>query len=79
MCDFAIRDIKKGEMITINSRIEVCNELRTLIEVTETGRVKNFKQIGGGYRNATVSYLLDGKPKELKLRRIEGKWRILQA
>jgi hypothetical protein len=79
MCDFAIRDIKKGEMITINSRIEVCNELRTLIEVTETGRVENFKQISGGYRNATVNYLLNGEPKVLKLKRVDGSWRILHG
>ena len=66
-------------MITINSRIEVCNELRTLIEVTETGRVENFKQISGGYRNATVTYLLNGEPKVLKLKRVDGSWRILHG
>jgi hypothetical protein len=77
-CDFASRPIKKGEMITINSRIEVGFELRSFLNVYEKAAVKNFKWLKGGYRNAVVTYTLtNGTEKTLTLKRLRGKWRIV--
>ncbi len=76
-CDFALRDIKKGEMITTNATEEILFELTTYIEAHEKESISNFNKIQGGYRNATVSYAVDGKSKLLCLRREEGNWRIV--
>lgn len=65
MCDIAVRPIKKGEMITTNAKIEVKAELETFIEVYETSKkVLDFTVLKGGYRNATVSYSLQIKPRK---------------
>ena len=79
MCDVAIRPIKKGEMITTNAKIEVQKELETFIEVYEnTKDIQDFTWLKGGYRNAEISYRLpNNKKKGLKLRRINGNWRVL--
>ncbi len=76
-CDFALRDIKRGEMITTNATEEILFELTTFIEAYEKESISNFSKIKGGYRNATVSYKLDGKSKLLCLHREDGNWRIV--
>ncbi|MDA0207974.1 MAG: hypothetical protein O3B64_01005 [bacterium] len=79
MCDIAIRPIKKGEMITTNATTEVRKELQTFLEAHEGIEIKDFKWLKGGYRNATVSYLVsNGSKKVLNLKRIDGNWRILK-
>jgi hypothetical protein len=78
MCNYAIRSIKKGEMITTNATREVQAELETFLEVHEKTPVANFKWHKGGYRNAAVSYSLpDGSIKTLTLKRSKGNWRII--
>lgn len=77
MCDYAIRDIKKGEMITINATDEVKFELKTFVDSYENTKVSNFKREKGGYRNAVVSYSVGQKKKRLTLKRINGNWRIV--
>lgn len=78
MCDIAIRPIKKGEMITTNATKEVQKELETFVEIWEGKKVKNFRWLKGGYRNASISYKIPGgKKKTLDLKRIDGNWRIL--
>lgn len=78
-CDFAIRDIKKGEMITTNATKEVLFELKTFVASYENESIGDFKKIKGGYRNATVSYKLNGNKKVLSLNRQEGNWRIVKT
>jgi hypothetical protein len=79
MCDIAIKPIKKDEMITINASIEVQNELETFIEVLEKPhRVTAFQRLHGGYRNAIVAYLVGGKKKQLRLKRTDGNWKIIE-
>lgn len=77
MCDYAIRPIKKGEMITTNATVEICNELKTFIESHESSEISDFNWINGGYRNAMVSYSIGNRRKELSLKRIDGNWRVL--
>lgn len=77
-CDYAARPIKKGEMITNNSRVEVGFELTSFLGVYENSPISNFKWLKGTYRNAVVSYSLpNGIKKILTLKRMRGKWRIL--
>jgi hypothetical protein len=76
MCDYAIRPIKKGEMITTNATLEVRNEIETFVEVYEQAPLTKFKWLKGGYRNATVSYNVGNKTKELTLKR-DGNWQIV--
>lgn len=77
-CDYAIRPIKKGEPITINANSEVQYELETFVADHEASKVTDFEWLKGIYRNAVVSYKLsNGKQKTLKLKRIQGNWRIL--
>jgi len=80
MCDIATMPIKKGEMITTNAKVEVQKELETFIEAYENPKkISGFKWIKGGYRNAVVSYTLPRKKKKtLKLKRIDGNWRVLE-
>ncbi len=79
-CDYAIRDIKKGEPITINANLEVRHELETFVATHEKAKIFDFKWLKGGYRNAEVRYTLPrGRLKTLKLRRISGNWRILNV
>jgi hypothetical protein len=73
-CDFAIRDIKKGEMITVNATLEVLTELTTFVENMEKTSIKDFRRVKGGYRNAVISYNVKGKNKLLTLKRINGNW-----
>lgn len=78
MCDVAIKPIKKGEMITTNATKEVQKELETFVEAREGVKATTFRWLKGGYRNATIRYMLpDGKEHELELKRIDGNWRIL--
>lgn len=79
MCDCAIQDIKRGEMITTNATIEIQSELETFVEAYEkTKTVTDFKWLKGGYRNAVVSYKLPNKgTRRLVLKRIDGNWRII--
>src|SRR5690606_37230474 len=79
-CDYAIRDIKKGEPITINATQEIQHELKTFAAAHEKVEITNFKWLKGGYRNAVVSYSLpkDSKKKTLVLKRIMGNWRVLE-
>ncbi len=76
MCDYAIRPIKKGEMITTNASKEIRNELITFVEALEQTTVKDFTWDRGGYRNAVISYSLAGKRRTLSLQRIRGNWRV---
>lgn len=80
MCDVAIRDIKKDEMITVNATKEVQYELETFVAEYENKKpISNFTWVKGGYRNAVVEYVLsDGAKKQLTLRRSEGNWRIIK-
>lgn len=73
-CDFAIRDIEKGEMITTNASDEILFELTTFVESYEKQPISKFKRLKGGYRNATVSYSINGNKKLLHLRREKGNW-----
>jgi len=77
-CDYAISDIKKGEPITINSRLEIEHELKTFAQNYEKASINDFEWLKGGYRNATISYSLQsGTKKTLILKREDGNWRIL--
>lgn len=78
MCDYASRSIKKGEMITTDATLEIRNELETFVETHEQTKVKNFKWLKGGYRNAVISYSVVNKNKELTLKRVEGNWHIIK-
>lgn len=79
MCDYAIRPIKKGEMITTNATIEVKNELETFLEVYEKNeKITDLKWLKKGYRNAICTYVCNDQAKKLILGRISGNWRILQ-
>lgn len=78
MGDYAIKSIKKGEMITTNATQEVRSELETFAEAYENKPIKNFKWLKGDYRNAVINYSLPNKKsKTLTLRRIDGNWHIL--
>jgi hypothetical protein len=77
MCDFAIRDIKKGEMITTNATVEVHNEVETFLKAYEKSSVSDFKWLKSGYRNALVSYKVGNKTYEIKLKR-DGNWKVLR-
>ena len=76
MCDYAVRPILKGDMITTNATEEIRNELMTFVEALEQTAVKKFAWIRGGYRNAVVSYYIGEKKKALTLRRVAGNWRV---
>lgn len=76
MCDYALRPIKKGEIITTNATTEVHYEVKTFIEAYEKVPIANFKWLTGGYRNAVVAYEAGGKAKRLKLKR-NGNWQIV--
>lgn len=79
MCDYATRSIKKGEMITTNATIEIKKELETFLEVHEkNGEPGDLRWIKLGYRNATCAYKINGKTKQLILRRIDGNWKIIK-
>ncbi len=77
MCDYAVRPIKKGEMITTNATIEVHNEVETFVEAYEKFPISNFKWLKGGYRNATVSYTVNNKSKKMTLKRA-GNWHVIK-
>lgn len=78
MCDVAIRDIKKGEMITINATHEIHSEVRTYIEAREKiDDIRDFTWIKGGYRNAVVCYSVHQVRKTLTLKRTEGNWKTI--
>lgn len=78
-CDYAIRDIKKDEPITIDANLEVQHELETCVSKHEKADVADFKWLRGSYRNAVVSYRLPNeRQKTLTLKRISGNWRILK-
>ncbi len=77
MCDYALRPIAKGEMITTNATLEIWNELKTFVGALEGTRVSEFEWITGGYRNAAVRYMVSGKAKSLRLRRVDGNWRVV--
>jgi len=76
MCDYAVRPILKGDMITTNATEEIRNELMTFVEALEQTAVKKFTWIRGGHRNAVVSYYIDEKKRALTLRRVKGNWRV---
>lgn len=65
-------------MITTNATEEVRNELITFAEALEGGRVSSFRWTKGDYRNVVVQYALgEGSVKELRLKRIDGNWRVI--
>lgn len=77
-CDYASREIKRGEMITTNATDEFKFEVKTFLEVYENSALNNFTWLKGGYRNAVVSYkIVNGTEKILTLKRVKGNWRIL--
>lgn len=78
MCDYAIRPIKKGEMITTNATEEVRSEVETFLEAYEKAPIDDFKWIKGGYRNAAVSYRVGSKTYKVILKRA-GNWQIIRA
>lgn len=78
MCDYAIKPIKKGEMITTNATVEIQNELETFLEVYDKSiNIKDIKWIKMGYRNAICTYTRAGKLKHLTLKRIAGNWNMV--
>lgn len=80
MCDVAIRNINKDEMITVNATEEVQYELETFIHHYEnTKQISKFEWLKGGYRNAVIAYTLQNKiKKKITLKRIDGNWRVLK-
>jgi len=77
-CDYALRQIKKGEPLTINANLEVQHELETFVADYEKSVVTDFTWLKGGCRNAVVSYRLpSGAQRTRTLKRIDGNWRIL--
>lgn len=78
MCDIAIKPIKKGEMITTNATLEVQHELKTFVEAYKKGKmVRDFECLQGGYRNAFVQYTIGSQTTRLRLKRIDGNWKIV--
>lgn len=78
MCDYTLRPIKKGEMITTNATDEFKFEVKTFIESNEGKNIGNFQWLKGGYRNAVVRYSTKGKDKTLVLKRLNGNWHIVE-
>lgn len=78
MLDVANRNIKKGEMITTNSRTELETELKTFIENLKGVSIQDFKQLSGGYRNALVRFKINDTFSTVKLKRVAGNWRIIR-
>ncbi len=78
MCDYAIRLIKKGEMITTNATIEIRREIETFIDVFENKKPEDLKWLKLGYRNAICTYNANGKSKQLILKRVDGNWKIIK-
>lgn len=77
-CDYAIRTINKGEMITTNATEEFKFEVKSLLEALEGSPIKRFRWLRGGYRNAVVEYSAhNGAQKTLTLKRVDGSWRIV--
>ena len=77
MCDYAIKPIKKGEMITTNATVEVHNEVETFLEVYEKNPINDFNWLKGGYSNAVVSYRVGNKAYVITLKRA-GNWQIVR-
>jgi len=77
MCDYAIKDIKKGDMITTNATDEIKNEVRTYIEFKTNGDATEFEWLSGGYRNASCNYTHNGYRKNIQLKRVDGNWRMI--
>lgn len=76
--DYAIRDIKKGEMITTDARVELITELRTFVESIFKFKITDFRLLKGGYRNATICYKTKSSAEIVtSLRRVAGNWRII--
>ncbi|MBP7837459.1 hypothetical protein KA021_02035 [Candidatus Saccharibacteria bacterium] len=78
MCDIAIKTIKKGDMVTINAKIEVRFELETYIITHEKTEIKDFIWENGGYRNAVCSYKVNGVKKIIRLKRMGGNWKTFE-
>lgn len=79
MCDYATKQIKRGEMITTNATIEIRRELETFLEVYEkTKKPRDIKWLKLGYRNAICTYSLGGKLKQFTFKRVDGNWKILE-
>jgi hypothetical protein len=80
MCDYAIKPIKKGEMITTNATQEILNELTTFLEVYERrNTIKNLRWLQKGYRNAKCTYICNNKSRNLTLKRVAGNWHIIKG
>ncbi len=78
-CDYAARDINKGEPIVVNAKLEVKYELETFVQSHEKSNVTDFIWTKGGYRNAVVQYKLNSNSQKiLTLKRIEGNWSIVK-
>lgn len=78
MCDYALKRIRKGEMITTNATREIQNELETFVEAYEKTKPINFRWLSGGYRNAVISYSKTNNTRKiLQLQRINGNWHII--
>ena len=75
--DYAIRPIKKGELITTNGTVEIQNELKTFLEIYEEASISGLHWLKIGYRNAVCSYTYRGVKKVLTLKRINGNWRVM--
>ncbi len=79
MCDYAVRPIKKGEMITTNATQEIQKELETLLEVRLDHPIQSLKWTKLGYRNASCEYTVQGKRRSMNLKRISGNWQIIKS
>lgn len=79
MCDRAIVEIKKGDMITTNSTLEIKKELETFVLAYEKNKkISQFTYIKVGYRNSIINYCLSKIKKTLILKRIDGNWKIIE-
>ncbi|HVW23265.1 MAG TPA: SET domain-containing protein [Candidatus Saccharimonadales bacterium] len=90
--DYALRDIKKGEAVTINDRLELRNELETFLEAYarslgqpdgKTYTISDVKWTKESYWASACTYMLSSEdahpPKQVssELERKAGKWHFV--
>ena len=80
LADRAIRPIKAGEEITTDTRLELKNELESLLEmvIIRPGSAKpTIRWTATAYDSASCLYCpVNGSPVVISLNRLEGRWRI---
>jgi ketosteroid isomerase-like protein len=79
--DYALRDIRKGEAITIDDRIELRHELETFLEAYERAvNSRNFSNVAPLIADDASFWLADGnfKGKEAVRKAFEDIWKRIQ-